>query len=149
MTRYLAALVLALGLTLTVGSTGCASATVSTPAPVQPNSPQSTVALLNKSVADTNLAGIKTVITLRDAGKLSQANTRTIQDWQEFIARTNKSIGLILVKPEPWSTQKSEILALLVTVTAPQLVGVIDTQAQAVVSGIMTLVNQIREQVRL
>jgi len=146
MRRYLAALVLACGLTVTVGTTGCMHNAAVDPLA---NSPQTTVAQLNKTVADANLAGVKTVIALRDQGKLSQPNTVTIQNWLAFVATTNKSIGTILVKPESWSQQKAEILSLLATVTAPTLAGNIDPGAQVVVTQIMTLINQIREQVRL
>jgi hypothetical protein len=115
--------------------------------PTPPNSPQTTVAQLNNTVADADQAAAKTVIALRDAGKLSAANTIAIENWLGFVASTNKSIGLILVKPEPWSTQKTEILTLLATVTAPAIATTIDPGAQAVVTQIMTLVAQLRAQV--
>jgi len=69
------ALLLAVGLAVgSLSSTSCMRA--ATPTTAQPpNSPQTTVALTVKTVADADLAGVKTVIALRDAGKLSQANT--------------------------------------------------------------------------
>jgi len=146
MRHHLRTLVLSIG--LAAGLTGlisCGTPTVQTPSP--PNSPQTTVATLVKTVADTNLAGIRTVITLRDGGKITQAAAKTIQDWQAFIATTDKQIGLILAKSEPWSDQKREIVVLLGTVTAPALATNIDPGAQAVVSQIMTLIAQIRVQV--
>lgn len=109
-----------------------------------PNSPQATVAQLNRTVADVDLAAVKTVIALRDQNKLSQANTTTIENWLAFVAATDKSIGLILAKPEPWSQQKAEILTLLATVTAPQVATTIDPGAQAVIAQILTLIAQIR-----
>jgi hypothetical protein len=118
----------------------------STPAP--PNSPQSTVALTVKTVADTTQAGVKTVIALRDQGKLSQANTTTIENWLGFVATTDKSISLIMANGQPWASQKADILKVLVTVTAPTLATNIDPGAQAIVAQIMTLVNQIRTQVQ-
>lgn len=143
--RSLAALALACALSLTaVSTTGCSHASTTE---TQPNSPQTTVAQLNKTVADTNLEAVKTVIALRNAGKISQANTTTIENWLGFVATTNKSIGLILVKAEPWSQQKAEILTLLGTVTAPALAANIDPGAQAIVAQIMTLIAQIKVQV--
>jgi hypothetical protein len=125
---------------------GCGNPpSASTPQPV--NSPQSTVALTTKTIADTDQAGVKTVIALRDQGKLSQANTTTIENWLGFVATTDKSIGVILAKSEPWAQQKAEILTLLGTVTAPTIATTIDPAAQAVVAQIMTLVNQIKTQV--
>jgi hypothetical protein len=120
--------------------------TATTPAP--PNSPQSTIALTVKTIADSDLAGIKTVIALRDQGKLSQANTTTIENWLGLVANADKQVSAILAKNEPWAQQKAEILTLLGTVTAPNLATTIDPGAQVVVAQIMTLVNQIRAQVQ-
>jgi hypothetical protein len=121
--------------------------TATTPAP--PNSPQSTVALTVKTVADSDLAGIKTVIALRDQGKLSQANTTTIENWLGFVANADKQVSAILAKNEPWAQQKAEILTLLGTVTAPASINLTTSpEVQALVAQIMTLVNQIRAQVQ-
>jgi hypothetical protein len=138
--RALCVFVIALGLV------GCGTPTATTPAP--PNSPQSTVALTVKTIADSDLAGIKTVIALRDQGKLSQANTTTIENWLGFVANADKQISAILAKNEPWADQKREILVLLGTVTAPTLATTIDPGAQAVVAQILTLIAQIRTQVQ-
>lgn len=138
--KYLSVLVLALALS------GCMKSTTANP-PAPPNSPQTTVAITVKTVADSSQAGVKTVIALRDAGKLSQANTTTIENWLGFVATTDKSITAILAKPETWAQQKAEILTLLATVTAPSLATTIDPGAQAVVAQIMTLIAQIRVQV--
>lgn len=126
-------------------ASSCGNPTTSTPAP--PNSAQTTVAQLNNTVADADLAAVKTVIALRDAGKLSQANTLTIENWLALVATTNKSIGLILVKPEPWTAQKAEILTLLATTTAPTIATTIDPAASTVIAQIQTLIAQIRTQV--
>jgi len=136
----LATLILALGLC------SCGTPTATTPSPVS-NSPQSTVALTAKTVADSAQAGVKTVIALRDQGKLSQANTITIENWLGFVATTDKQISTILAKNETWAMQKTEILSLLGTVTAPTLATTIDSGAQVVIAQIMTLVNQIKVQV--
>src|SRR5579859_5342245 len=67
---------------------GCGGTpTATTPAP--PNSPQSTLALTVKTVADADNAGVQTVIALRDQGKLSQTNTTTIENWLGFVATTD------------------------------------------------------------
>ncbi len=134
------------GFVIALGLVSCGTPTATTPAP--PNSPQTTVALTVKMIADADLAGVKTVIALRDQGKLSQANTTTIENWLRFVATTDKQIGVILAKSEPWADQEREIVVLLGTVTAPTLATNIDPGAQAVVAQILTLVNQIRAQVQ-
>jgi len=131
---------------LALGLCGCGTPTATTPSPVS-NSPQSTVELTVKTVADSAQAGVKTVIALRDQGKLSQANTTTIENWLGFVATTDKQISAILAKNETWAMQKTEILMLLGTVTAPTLATTVDPGAQAVVAQILTLVNQIKVQV--
>jgi hypothetical protein len=99
------------------------------------------------TIADVDLAAVKTVIALRDAGKLSQANTDTIENWLALVAHTDRSIGVILAKAEPWDAQKKEIVTLLATVTAPAIAGTIDPGASAVIAQIQTLIAQIRAQV--
>lgn len=139
-------LILAILLSLPIAFVGCGTpATTTTPAP--PNSPQITVAQTVKTVADADQAAVKTVISLRDQGKLSQANTVTIENWLALVANTDKSIGLILAKPESWASQKVEIYALLATVTAPTIVTTIDPGAQAVITQVVTLLNVIKSQV--
>ena len=138
-------LLLALALACPFALVSCSKATTTTPVP--PNSPQTTVAQLNNAVADVDQAAVRTVIGLRDSGKLSQANTDTIENWLGFVATTNKAIGVILAKPEAWTAQKVEILTLLATVTAPTIATTIDPGAQAVVTQIVTLLNQIKTQV--
>src|SRR5579859_7116343 len=118
---------------------GCGGTpTASTPAP--PNSPQSTVALTVKTVADADNAGVQTVIALRDQGKITQANTTNLENWLGFVATTDKQITAILANGQPWASQKVSILTLLGTVTAPAIATTIDPGAQAVVAQIMTLV---------
>ena len=137
--RHLAVIALAIALF------GCGTPTASTPTPA--NSPQSTVALTVKTVADAVSTGVDTVIALRNQGKLSAANTTTIENWLAFAATTDKQISAILGNGQPWAAQKAQILVLLGTVTAPQIAGTIDPGAQAVIAQVLTLVNQIRVQV--
>ena len=120
----------------------CAAPT--TPAPPGTNSPQTTVALTVNTIADADQTAVKTVIALRDQGKLSQANTSAIETWLALVATIDKSVSLILAKPEPWDQQKKEILTLLATVTAPAIAGTIDPGAQAVIAQIQTLLAQLK-----
>ena len=135
-----------LALALCVALTGCA-AKVAPVTPTPPNSAQTTVARLNNTVADADQAAVKTVIALRDAGKLSQANTTVIENWLALVATTDKAIGMILAKSEAWDVQKVEILTLLATTTAPTIATTIDPGASAVIAQIQTLIAQIRTQV--
>jgi hypothetical protein len=133
-------------LALALFCASCGTPQANTPAPVQ-NSPQTTVTLTSKTVADAASAGVQTVISLRNAGKLSQANTTTIENWLGFVATTDKQVNTILANGQAWPAQKAQILTLLATVTAPQIATAIDPGAQAVIAQVMTLVAQIRTQV--
>lgn len=136
--KVIARALLAIGFLLV---TACAP---QNPAAVGTNSPQTQVAQIDKTIADADQAAVRTVISLRDQGKLSQANTTTIENWLGFVATTDKQIGLILAKPEPWDAQKKEIYTLLATVTAPKIATTIDPGAQSVVTQILTLISQLR-----
>ncbi len=119
----------------------------STPAP--PNSPQTTVALTVKTVADSASSCIDTVIQLRDvAKKITPAQATTIGNWCSFVLTTDKQLGVIIAKPEPWADQKKEILTQITTITAPTLAANIDPAAAGIVAQLMTLVNQIKSQVQ-
>ncbi len=132
-----------LGLALLIALlVSCTTPTTSTPP--GPNSPQTTVALAVNTIADADQAAVRTVISLRDQGKLSPANTANIETWLAFVANTDKSVAAILAKPEPWDAQKKEILVLLATVTAPNIIGAIDPGAQAVITQIQTLIAQLK-----
>lgn len=142
MKTKISALILACGLLVSCG------APVTTTTQNPPNSPQTQAANINKAVADADVAAVQTVISLRDAGKVSQATTTTIENWLAFVATNNKQIAAVFQKPETWDQQKVEIYTLLGTVTAPSLATTIDPGAQAVVTQILTLINQIKVQVQ-
>lgn len=130
-----------LALALSLG--GCNKNTTTNP-PAPPNSPQTTVALTVKTVADGASACIDTVIALRNQGKLTPPNATTVGNWCSFVASTDKQLTAILANGQPWAQQKTAILALLGTVTAPQIATTIDPGAQAAIATIMTAINQIR-----
>lgn len=141
-------------LALAIALCGCGTPSANTPPPVQ-NSPQSTVALTVKTVADSASTCIDTVIALRDTkdsktrqGKITPATATTIGNWCSFVASTDKKITAILANGQPWATQKAQILTLLATVAAPAIAGTIDPGAQAVIAQILTLVEQIKAQVQ-
>ena len=141
-------LILAIGLACGVASqSACMKATTAT-TPAAPNSPQTTVALTVKTVADSASACIDTVIQLRDVSKkITPAQATTIGNWCSFVATTDKQLGVILAKSEPWADQKREMLVSLGTVTAPAVAANIDPAAAGIIAQIMTLVNQLKVQV--
>jgi len=115
--------------------------------PPGPNSPQTTVALANTVIANTTITAVQAIIAMRDAGKISQANTDSIENWLAIVAHADRSIGLILAKNVPWDQQKKEILTLLTTITAPMIAGTIEPGAQVIIAQIQTLLAQIKTQV--
>lgn len=127
---------------LLLASCGGSATAPSTPAP--PNSPQTTVALTVNTIADTDQASVKSIIFLRDSGKISQATTATIEKWLALVATTDKQIAAILAKPETWDAQKKEIYVLLATVTAPAIAAGVDPGASAAIAQVQTLINELK-----
>ena len=66
---------------------GCGASTPTTPVtPVPPNSPQTQALNVDKTLADAISAAVNTAISLRNAGKISQADTATIENWAKSAA---------------------------------------------------------------
>ena len=124
--------------------TSCGGSAVQPSTPAPPNSPQSTVALTVNTIADSDQTAVKSVIFLRDSGKISQATTATIENWLALVATTDKQVSAILAKPETWAKQKVEIYTLLATVTAPAIATNVDPGATAVIAQVQTLINQLK-----
>lgn len=142
--RFIAPLVLALALA------GCATKTTTpgTPVPVVANTPAQNVAATNKLLADSANSTVKIVIQLRGAGKVSAADTTAIENWCGVVANTSLSIANIQAATAPWATQKTQILTLLATVTAPSIASTADPQAAQAIAGIVGLFSQIKGQLQ-
>lgn len=133
-------LILALGLVLY----GCGTPTASTPAP--PNSAQTQVLNIDKTLADAINAAVKLSITLRDQGKLSQANNLIIQNWAKSAVKLDDDIATELGSADPWSVQKTKILAMLPGLKVPAVSG-LDATMQANLAAVTTIIAQIQAQV--
>jgi len=133
-----------LAFVLTLGLCACGNPTASTPAP--PNSPQTQVLNIDKTLADAINAAVKLSITLRDQGKLSQANVTIIQSWAKSAVLLDDAIAIELASADPWPTQKAKILAMLPGLKIPTISG-LDANMQTSLVAIQTIVAQIQMQV--
>jgi hypothetical protein len=137
-------LFLALILVSTISCTSTVPATVATPAP--PNSPQTQVLNIDKTLADAISTVVKTAITLRDSGKLSQANTTIIENWAKSAAAVDDAIATELGSSDLWPVQKQKIFLLLTTVKVPGS-STLDISIQTALSAVSSLITQLQTQV--
>lgn len=138
MKRAILAFVLALGLV------GCGNPSATTPAP--PNSPQTQVLNIDKTLADAINGAVRASIVLRDQGKMSQANVTLIQAWAKSAVAVDDAIATELASSDPWSVQKTKILALLPGMKVPTVSG-LDPTIQADLVAITAIIAQIQAQV--
>ncbi len=123
----------------------CATPTATTPSP--PNSAQTQVLNIDKTLADSINAAVKTAISLRNQNQISAADTTTIENWARAAAILDDQIATELGSPDPWPTQKSKILLLVPGFQIP-LTGTINTTLKASLAAVTTTVNLIKAQVQ-
>lgn len=99
--------------------TGCAPKNTTTPTPT----PVQNLAQANKLMADAATGLIKTVITLRDQGKISAAATSQIENWVlNVVIPTGKQIDVIEASSDTWAVQKSKLIGVAANLTVPAAV---------------------------
>jgi len=123
----------------------CGNPTVQTPAP--PNSPQTQVLNIDKTLADSINAAVKTAISLRNQGQVSAADVNTIENWAKAAAILDDQIATELGSADPWTVQKQKILLLLPGFQIP-ITGTINQTLAASLAAVTTTVNLIRAQVQ-
>ena len=126
---------------------GCGASTPTTPAvPVPPNSPQTQVLNITKTLADSINAAVKTAISLRDSGKIDQATTLTIENWAKSAAVLDDTIATELGSADPWPLQKQKILVILPAFRIPGT-SYVNTTLQAALTAVGTILSQLQVQV--
>ncbi len=120
---------------------GCPASTTTTPAP--PNSPQTQALNVTKTLADAINAAVKTTIAERNAGKVSQADTTTIENWAKSAAVLDDTIATELGSADPWATQKAKIIAMMPLFRIPGT-GTTDVTLQAALAAVSTLLTQLQ-----
>ncbi len=133
-----------LAFVLALGLCACGTPTASTPAP--PNSSQTQVLNIDKTLADAINATVKLTITLRDQGKLSQANVTLIQSWAKTAVAVDDQIATELASSDTWTVQKAKILQMITTIKIPSISG-LDPAAQNSLLAAQAIIEQIRMQV--
>lgn len=116
------------------------------PTPPQPNSAQTQVLHINNTLSDALRAAVTTAITLRDAGSISGADTKSVEDWALLTLDVKDQINKELGSTDSWEVQKSKIVGYLVGFKLPQATS--NPILQATLTSVQTIVQQIREQVR-
>ena len=123
---------------------GCGASTPTTPVtPVPPNSPQTQALNVDKTLADAISTAVNTAISLRNAGKISQADTATIENWAKSAAILDDTIATEIGSADPWATQKTKILAMLPLFKIPGT-STVDTTLQAALAAVSALLTQLQ-----
>jgi len=112
-----------------------------------PNYPQTQALNITKTLADSINAAVKAGIALRDQGKLTQANNLVIQNWAKSAVAFDEQIATELGSSDPWSVQKTKILAMLPGLKVPTISG-LDASMAANLTAITALIAQIQGQLQ-
>jgi hypothetical protein len=133
-------------LVITLGLVGCGTPTATTPSPVT-NSPQTQAHNINKTLADSINALVKTSIAMRDQGKLSAGNTKQIEDWSVSATLVSDKVEMEIASSDSWPVQKQKIIVLL---TGFQIPNPNPTEAtvQAALTAVKTVLTQLQAQVQ-
>ena len=123
---------------------GSATAPV-TPAP--PNSPQTQALNVCKTITDSISAAVNTTIQLRNAGKVSQADTTIIENWAKSAYALDDSITAELTSADAWAIQKQKVLLMLPLFKIPGT-STADTTIQAALAAVTTTVALLKGQVQ-
>lgn len=107
-----------------------------TPANVQ-------MAGLSKALADGIVVASKTVISLRDSGKITQAETVTVQNYILVAANAGKAMNAELVSTDDWPTQRNKIIQLWTATGLTAAKAQLSTTAGLVLDTVISVVNQI------
>lgn len=132
------------GFALALGLVSCGNPTATTPAP--PNSPQTQVLNIDKTLADAINAMVKAAVLLGNQGKVSRPNVVLIESWSKSAVALDDAIATELGSADPWSVQKTKILAMLPGLKVPAISG-LDPTVQADLVAITAIIGQIQAQV--
>jgi hypothetical protein len=105
--------------------------------------PQLEVAHANKSLAPALLLATTTIIELRDAGKISQADTAHILDYLAVAGQCGKAINTVLLSTDEWTMQKARMLDIWTSAGLTEGVLKISGDAALVLQSVAVLINQL------
>ncbi len=125
---------------------GCGNPTSAT-TPNPPNSPQVQAHNINKALADSINALVKTAISMRDQGKLSSGNTKQIEDWSVSATLVSDKIEMEITSTDPWPVMKQKIVLLLTGFQIPNP-SPTESTVQAALAAVKTVLTQLQAQVQ-
>ena len=138
--RIFAVPILALALLLS----GCASKTTTATTPA---SPQLTIAQIDKTALDANGTMLTTIRQLRANGTMTAADVATIEQFDlAVVLPAIQGVATELGSADTWVVQKTKLITMLATVTAPAAVVQAygrNSSAAAVVATVLTLAQAI------
>ena len=136
--RFLHALTISV---LLIAFVACQKNAASSSPPSTPSNVQ--MATLSKTLADACATASSTVISLRNNGKITEAETRTVQNYIVLAVNTDKAMNSELVSADDWPTQRSRIIQLWTAAGLSAAKANLSTTAGLVLDIIIVVVNQI------
>lgn len=118
-------------------------ATPSVPPP--PNSAQTQVLNVTKTLHDAVDAAVRTAISLRDNKVISAADTRTVENWALSVLDLNDKMLAELGSSDSWTVQKQKLVTFLVGFKLPVVTS--NQTLQADLNAIQVIIQQIQGQV--
>jgi hypothetical protein len=101
------------------------------------------VATLSRTLADTLHASNETVKTLRDEGKISQADTTIVQNYLVIAASAGKEMDAELMSADPWPMQAQKITSIWARTSIGIAAKNLSPPAAAILDNIINIVNQV------
>lgn len=124
----------------------CGTPSAQPPSPVA-NSPITQAHNVNKLFADSLNALVKDAIASRQAGKLSPAATRQIEDWAGPATLVSDKVEMEITSSDAWPVQKTKIAALILGMQVPTIGGQTDLIVAAALASTKALLLQLQAQV--
>ena len=103
------------------------------------------VANLSKTLADALRTGNKTIMQLRDSGKIQQAEVVKLQNYMVVAAKCGKATNAELISPDDWPTQKTKIIQIWTNAGLSNAMASLSPEAGVALQTTVMVVNQIME----
>lgn len=134
-------------LTATILLSSCASRVPVAPGiPLPPNSPQTQVLNVTKTLHDAVDAAVRTVISLRDNKTISPADARNVENWSLSVLDLNDKMLNELGSNDSWQVQKQKLLLSLAGFKLPVVTS--NQVLQSALNSVQAIIQQIQGQVQ-
>lgn len=114
--------------------------------PLPPNSPQTQVLNVTKTLHDAVDAAVRTAISLRDNKTISPADARNVENWSLSVLDLNDKMLNELGSNDSWQVQKQKLLLSLAGFKLPAVTS--NQVLQSALNSVQAIIQQIQGQVQ-